>query len=283
LGLIARGCVWVLGLFAPCVLLAQGASAPVPMNGFGVQYTMPAGWTLSGMEGRIHAWTDAEQRQALVLYAGHFAPLELALGDAQRVLGVPRDEDTKVIAPLAAARFGDRRGLAGSLRVTGDRAVLAHVAVMQFSDSTVLGAVAVLEAAAGISALDSAAAVVATVLAAAASTPESMDAARADMALQDRLTAHWEAQQVSTSSSTGGSYSNEESWTFSSDGRYAYRKRFSVTVPGADVAPEVRDEHGRWYTVGGALVLVSTEGRLTVDVQFADGVLLLDGTRFRAP
>jgi hypothetical protein len=47
------------------------------------------------------------------------------------------------------------------------------------------------------------------------------------------------------------------------------------------VTPEVRDESGRWYTVGGALVLNSDEGRLTVDVQFADGSLVLDGTRFR--
>lgn len=281
MGLIARGCAQLLVLLAPCVLSAQGATAPTPVEGFGVQYTMPTGWTLSGRDGRIHAWTDAAQRQALVVYAGHFAPLELALGDAQRVLGVPRDEDTEVITPLAPAPFGDRSGLAGSLRVTGERAVLAHVAVVQLNDSTVLGAVAVLEAAAGVSALDSAVAVVATVLSATATGAVSAEAALADRVLRDQLTAHWETQQVYTSSPTGGGYTNEESWTFEDEGTYAYRKRFSVNVPGANVTPEERDERGQWYTVGGALVLVSDEGRLTVDVQFVDGALVLDGTRFR--
>ena len=106
-------------------------------------------------------------------------------------------------------------------------------------------------------------------------------AASRDAALGERLTAHWEVQQVYTSSPTGGGYTNEESWTFRADGTYAYRKRFSVNVPGAAVTPEERDESGRWYTVGGALVLHSDEGRLTVDVQFADDALVLDGTRFR--
>lgn len=225
----------------------------------------------------MHAWTDAAQRQALVLYAGHFAPLELALGDAQRVLGVPKDEDTQVIAPLIATRFGDKAGLAGSLRVTGERRVLAHVAVVQLDDSTALGAVAVLEGAAGTPALDSAAAMIATVLSAAAS-----GAAAGDVALRTQLTAHWEVQQLFASRSTGGSSTNEESWTFRADGTYAYRKRFSVNVPGAAVTPEERDESGHWYAVGGALVLHSNEGRLTVDVQFVDGALVLDGTRFRS-
>jgi hypothetical protein len=246
------------------------------VDGYAVEYTMPSGWTLSGREGRIHAWTDAGQRKALVLYAGHFAPLELALGDAQRVLGVPRDEDTQVIAPLAAVRFGERPGIAGSLRVTGAKSVLAHVAVVQLDDSTALGAVAVLEGAAGTPALDSAAMVVATLLSAAAS-----GTAAGDAALRAQLTAHWAVQQAYTSSPTGGGYTNEESWTFNADGTYAYRKRFSVSVPGAAVTPEERDESGRWYTVGGALVLHSDEGRLTVDVQFAEGALVLDGTRFR--
>jgi hypothetical protein len=276
--LIARGCVGLLVLLAPCALSAQGASAPTRVDGFGVQYTMPAGWTLSGREGRIHAWTDTGQRKALVVYAGHFAPLELALGDAQRVLGVPKDEDTEVIAPLAPARFGDRPGMAGSLRVRGERSVLAHVAVVQLNDSTALGAVAVLEGAAGTAALDSAVAVVASVLAASASGATIVDAT-----LRDRLTARWESQQVYTSSPTGGGYTNEESWTFVDDGSYAYRKRFSVSMPGANVTPEERDERGRWYTIGGALVLVSDEGRLTVDVQFVDNALVLDGTRFRKP
>jgi hypothetical protein len=276
LELIARAFVQCVALLAPCALSAQGASAHTPIEGFAVQYTMPAGWTLSGRDGRIHAWTDAAQRQAVVLYAGHFAPLELALGDAQRVLGVPSDEDTQVIAPLAATRFGARAGMAGSLRVTGERSVLAHVAVVQLDDSTALGAVAVLEGAAGTPALDSAAAVVATVLSAAASGVASSDAA-----LRAQLTAHWEVQQVYTSSPTGGGYTNEESWTFIADGTYAYRKRFSVSLPGAAVTPEERDESGRWYTVGGALVLHSDEGRLTVDVQFDDQALVLDGTRFR--
>lgn len=276
--LIARAFVRFAVLLAPCALSAQGATAPTPIDGFAVQYAMPSGWTLSGRQGRIHAWTDAAQRQAVVLYAGHFAPLELALGDAQRVLGVPKDEDTQVIAPLAATRFGARPGMAGSLRVVGDRSVLAHVAVVQLDDSTALGAVAVLEGAAGTSALDSAAAMVATVL-----TAASSGAASSDAALRAQLTAQWEVQQAYTSSPTGGGYTNEESWTFRADGTYAYRKRFSVSVPGAAVTPEERDESGRWYTVGGALVLHSDEGRLTVDVQFAEGALVLDGTRFRKP
>jgi len=278
LELIARAFVPLAVLLAPCALSAQGASSPTPIDGFAVQYTVPSAWTLSGRQGRIHAWTDAAQRQALVVYAGHFAPLELALGDAQRVLGVPKDEDTQVIAPLAPARFGSRAGLAGSLRVTGERSVLAHVAVVQLDDSTALGAVAVLEGAAGTAALDSAAAMIATVLTSATSGPS-----RADDALREQLTAHWAVQQVYSASPTGGGYTNEESWTFAADGTYAYRKRFAVSLPGAAVTPEERDESGRWYTSGGALVLHSSEGRLTVDVQFEDGALVLDGTRFRKP
>jgi hypothetical protein len=276
LELTARRIATLALWFAPCALSAQGATVPTRVEGFAVQYTMPAGWTLSGRDGRIHAWTDAAQRQAVVLYGGHFTPLELALGDAQRVLGVPAEEDTQVIAPLAATRFGARAGMAGSLRVTGERSVLAHVAVVQLDDSTALGAVAVLEGAAGTPALDSAAALVATVLSAAASGGASSDAT-----LREQLTAHWEVQQVYTSSATGGGYTNEEAWTFLADGTYTYHKRFSVSVPGAAVTPEERDERGRWYTVGGALVLHSDEGRLTVDVQFDDQALVLDGTRFR--
>jgi hypothetical protein len=276
LELIARALVRIVALLAPCALSAQGATVPTRVDGYAVEYTMPAGWTLSGRDGRIHAWTDAAQRQALVLYAGHFAPLELALGDAQRVLGVPSDDDTQIITPLAPARFGERAGLAGSLRVTGERHVLAHVAVVQLDDTTALGAVAVLEGAAGTPALDSAVVMVATVLSAATSSAASRDAT-----LRDQLTAHWDVQQVYASSPTGGGYTNDESWTFNADGTYAYRKRFSVSVPGAAVTPEERDERGRWYTVGGALVLHSDEGRLTVDVQFADAALVLDGTRFR--
>lgn len=278
MGLIARTFVQLVVLLAPCALAAQGASSPTAVDGFGVQYAVPSAWTLSGRQGRIHAWTDAAQRQALVVYAGHFAPLELALGDAQRVLGVPKDEQTQVITPLAPARFGSRAGLAGSLRVTGERNVLAHVAVVQLDDSTALGAVAVLEGAAGTSALDSAAALVATVL-----TSATSGAASRDGALSAQLTAHWAVQQVYSSSPTGGGYTNEESWTFAEDGTYAYRKRFAVSMPGAAVTPEERDESGRWYTIGGALILHSSEGRLTVDVQFEDGVLVLDGTRFRTP
>jgi hypothetical protein len=268
----AFGLVLLAGSAGP--LCAQDA-AGTRVDGFGVRYDAPAGWTLSGRDGRIQAWTDAAQRSALVFYAGHFAPLELALGDAQRVLGVPRDEDTQIITPLAPAQFGGRAGMAGSLRVTGERSVVAHVAVVQLDDSTALGAVAVLEGGASTASLDSAVARVATVLAGA-----SAGASTPDAALHDRLAATWEVQTAYTSSPTGGGYTNEESWAFAADGTYAYRKRFSVSVPGANVTPEERDEAGRWYTVGNALVLISEEGRLTVDVQFDGALLVLDGTRF---
>ncbi len=254
-----------------------GAQAPAPTNfaGFAVTYRAPAGWTLSGREGRIHAWANATQTAALVLYTGHFSSLELALGDAQRVLGVPRDEDTEIVKPLAPVRYGTRAGMAGALRVKGERSVLAHVAVMQLNDSTVLGAVALLDGAASDSALQSAAAQVSSTLSAAQS-----EAARRDTALQSRVTGAWHVQVVHTSSPTGGGYTNEESWTFSADGTYAYRKRFSVSLPGAAVTPEERDEEGTWYAIGGALVLNSSEGRLTVDVQFTNDKLVLDGTTF---
>jgi hypothetical protein len=165
--------------------------------------------------------------------------------------------------------------MAGALRVKGERSVLAHVAVVQLNDSTVLGAVALLEGAANDSALRSAASTVASVLTAAQSRAGTRDAA-----LQSRLTGEWHVQVVHTSSPTGGGYTNEESWTFTPAGTYAYRKRFSVSLPGAAVTPEERDESGTWYTIGGALVLYSSEGRLTVDVQFNNNKLVLDGTTF---
>ena len=254
---------------------ANAKGAPASISGFGVAYQAPAGWTLSGSDGRIQAWSNASQTAALVVYAGHFAPLSLALGDAQRVLGVPRDEDTKIITPLTPTSFGGHAGVAGSLRVTGDRAVVAHVAAVQLDDSTAFGAVAVLEASAPTAALEAAAAEVAAVLAAA-----TVRAPEADAALRERLTGAWEVQQVYTSSPTGGGYTNEESWRFGADGTYAYRKRFSVNVPGAAVTPEEKDESGRWYAVGGALVLISPEGRFTADVQVSGEQLLLDGTTF---
>jgi hypothetical protein len=261
-------------------LTAQAAPAGTAVDGFAVRYVGPAGWTLSAREGRIHAWTDGTQRRAIVVYAGHFAPLELALGDAQRVLGVPSDEDTQVVAPLEAVTIEGRPGMAGSLRVTGAQPVTAHVAVVQLDDSTALGAVAVLEGVAPPARLDSAVRLVAGLLGSA----RVPDAPSIDEALRDRLTGRWAAQEVYTSTTAGaGGYTNEESWQFAADGTYAYRKRFSVSVPGADVTPEERDEDGRWYAVGNALVLVNAEGRLTVDLQFDDGVLLLDGTRFRKP
>ncbi len=268
----------VVAAFALVLAGASAGALPAQgtiIDGFGVRFDAPAGWTLSGRDGRIQAWTDAAQRSVLVVYAGHFAPLELALGDAQRVLGVPRDEDTQIIAPLAPVQFGTRAGMAGSLRVTGDRRVVAHVAVMQLDDSTALGAVAVLDGEASPAALDSAAAHVSALLrgaSAAAATP--------DAALRAKLAATWEVQTAYTSSPTGGGYTNEESWAFAANGTYAYRKRFSVSVPGANVTPEERDENGRWYTVGNALVLINEEGRLTVDVQFDGALLVLDGTRF---
>jgi hypothetical protein len=257
---------------------AQQASAQptaTVVDGFGVSYTAPAGWTLSGREGRIHAWADAEQKRALIVYAGHFAPLSQALGDAQRVLGVPRDEDTQIVAPLAPTRFGARDGQAGSLRVTAPQQVLAHVAVVALTDSTALGAVLVMEAARGTAALDSAAHLVATLLGGV-----SLGDAAADASLRTRLVGTWAVQQAYTSSPTGGGYTNDESWAFRADGTYAYRKRFTVSVPGSNVTPEERDEAGRWYAVGGALVLVNQDGRLTVDVRVNGNTLELDGTTF---
>lgn len=260
-------------LSAPRAAVAQ--AAPTTIDGFGVTYTAPAGWTLSGRDGRIHAWADAEQTRALVIYAGHFAPLSLALGDAQRVLGVPRDEDTQVITPLAPARFGTRNGQAGSLRVTAPQQVLAHVAVVGLDDSTALGAVLIMEGTRGTAALDSAAQLVATLLGGVQRV-----AVVADDPLRTRLVGTWAVQQSGAASASGGTYTNDESWTFRADGAYAYRKRFAVRMPGADVTPEERDEAGRWYAVGGALVLVNDEGRLTVDVRVTADALELDGTRF---
>lgn len=260
-------------LSAPRAALAQ--AAPTTIDGFGVTYTAPAGWTLSGRDGRIHAWADAEQKRALVVYAGHFAPLSLALGDAQRVLGVPRDEDTQVITPLAPARFGTRNGQAGSLRVTAPQQVLAHVAVVGLDDSTALGAVLIMEGTRGTAALDSAAQLVATLLGGVQRV-----AVVADDPLRTRLVGTWAVQQSGAASASGGTYTNDESWAFRADGTYAYRKRFAVRMPGADVTPEERDEAGRWYAVGGALVLVNDEGRLTVDVRVTADALELDGTRF---
>jgi len=263
----------VVGPLAPSV--ASQPAAATSFAGFGVTYRAPSGWTLSGGEGRIHAWADPAQTAALVMYTGHFSTLALALGDAQRVLGVPRDEDTHIVKPLASVRFGTRAGMAGALRVKGERSVLAHVAVVQLDDSTVLGAVALLDGAASDSALQSATVNVASVLTAAQSSTGTRDAA-----LQSRLTGEWTVQVVHTSSPTGGGYTNEESWTFAPAGTYAYRKKFSVSLPGAAVTPEERDEQGTWYTVGGALVLQSSEGRLTIDVQFKNDKLVLDGTTF---
>lgn len=254
---------------------AQAQAKATVLDGFGVSYTAPAGWTLSGREGRIHAWADAEQKRALIVYAGHFAPLPLALGDAQRVLGVPRDEDTQIVAPLAPTRFGARDGQAGSLRVTAPQQVLAHVAVVTVNDSTAVGAVLVMEASRGTAALDSAAQLVATLLGGV-----SLGDAAVDATLRARLVGTWAVQQAYTSSPTGGGYTNDESWAFRADGTYVYRKRFTVSVPGSNVTPEERDEAGRWYAVGGALVLVNQEGRLTVDVRVSSDTLELDGTTF---
>jgi hypothetical protein len=267
----------LLTLVAATALQAQAPAAGTLVEGFGVRYQGPAGWTLAGREGRIHAWTDAAQRRAIVVYTGHFTPLELALGDAQRVLGVPRDEDTQILAPLERVTIEGRPGMAGSLRVTGVQAVTAHVAVVQIDDSTAVGAVAVLEGTPPSAQLDSAVRVLATLLGSARLEAPP----QADDELRRWLTGQWEAQQVYTSGASAGGYTNEESWRFGADGRYAYRKRFSVSMPGAAVTPEERDEAGRWYAVGKALVLVNDEGRLTVDVQRENDVLLLDGTRFR--
>lgn len=270
----------VLG--SPVVASVSAQSAPATavdgrtlVEGFAVSYSVPAGWTLSGREGRIHAWTSAAETSALVLYAGHFSPLPESLGDAQRVLGVPRDEDTRIIAPLAPTQFGARAGMRGSLGVTGDRAVVAHVAVVQLDDSTVLGAVAVLEASASPAQLDSAVSLVAQVLGNASVSSSSVDAS-----LRDRLTGLWEMKSETASGQAGGTITNEESWEFSADGTFRNQKRFAVIVPGAAVTPEERDDRGQWYAVGGSVVLVTSASRLTVDVQFIDGKLLLDGTTF---
>ncbi len=278
-GVLKAGLTASALLFGASSLSAQDRVAAqdrvITVDGFGVTYQAPAGWTLSGREGRIQAWTDAAQTTALVFYTGHFTPLQLALGDAQRVLGVPRDEDTQVITPLAPARFGEHAGMAGSVRVLGAKPVVAHVAVAQLDDSTVLGAVAVLEADASAAALEGAARAMSAVLADA-----RVHTATSDAALANRLRGDWQVQAAYTSSPTGGGYTNEESWTFEPDGTFLYRKRFSVSVPGAAVTPEERDDRGRWYAVGGTLVLVSSEGRITTDVQFTDGRLVLDGTTF---
>jgi hypothetical protein len=251
------------------------ATAPALIAGFGVSYTAPSGFALSGKDGRIHALANGAQTVALVLYAGHFSSLELALGDAQRVLGVPRDEDTQVIAPLAPKTFGVHSGLAGSLRVKGAKPVVAHVAVARVNDSTMIGAVAVLEASAPDSMLASAVASVAQVLTAAESR-----AAAPDLQLQSQLTGTWHVEPAAKANAAAGSYTNEESWSFAADGTFTYRKRFSVNVPGASITPEERDENGRWYATGGAVVLASTEGRITVDVKFANGKMLFDGSTF---
>ncbi len=250
-------------------------TAPALIAGFGVSYTAPSGFSLSGKDGRIHALANDAQTIALVLYAGHFSSPELALGDAQRVLGVPRDEDTQVIAPLAPRAFGAHSGLAGSLRVKGNKPVVAHVAVARINDSTMIGAVAVLEASASDSTLALAVASVAQLLTAAESR-----AATPDLQLQSQLTGLWHVEPVANSHAGAGTYTNEESWAFAADGTFTYRKRFSVNVPGASITPEERDENGRWYATGGAVVLASSEGRLTVDVKFANGKLLFDGSTF---
>jgi hypothetical protein len=251
------------------------SSASALIAGFGVSYTAPSGFSLSGKDGRIHALANDAQTVALVLYAGHFSSLELALGDAQRVLGVPREEDTQIIAPLAPKTFGAHSGLAGSLRVKGEKPVVAHVAVARINDSTMIGAVAVLEASAPESTLAVAVASVAQVLTAAESHVATPDAQ-----LQAQLTGSWHVEPAATANAAAGSYTNEESWVFAADGTFTYRKRFSVNVPGASITPEERDENGRWYATGGAIVLASAEGRITVDVKFANGKMLFDGSTF---
>ena len=260
---------------APATAPSETSASRTLIEGFGVSYIAPAHWTLSGREGRIHAWTNAAQTSALVFYAGHFAPLQESLGDAQRVLGVPRDEDTRIIAPLAATQFGAHAGMRGSVGVTGDRAVVAHVAVVQLDDSTVLGAVALLEASSSPSQLDSAVSMVSAVLSGA-----TVASRGADAALRERLTGRWEMKSETSSGQAGGTISNEESWDFAPDGTFRNQKRLAVNVPGAEVTPEERDDRGQWYAVGGAIVLVTPASRLTVDVQFIDGALLLDGTTF---
>ncbi len=257
-------------------LSAQSAPTPATeVDGFGLTYAAPASWTLSGRQGRIHAWTNSTQTSALVVYGGHFSSLELALGDAQRALGVPREEDLRIITPLGPASFGAFRGVSGSVRVMGQSPVVAHVAAAQLNDSTVLGAVVVLDASTADSTLARTTQWVGEMLAGAQiATP------RADSALANRLTGKWALNTAYTSSPTSGGYTNDESWTFSADGTFAYRKRFAVSVPGANITPEERDDAGRWYAVGGAIVLLSDEGRLTVDVQVDTTRLLLDGTTF---
>ncbi len=260
---------------SPAALPVITGGARTVIDGFGVSYSPPADWTLSGGEGRMHAWTNAAQTSALVLYAGHFTPLQEALGDAQRVLGVPRDEDTRIIAPLAPTQFGTHAGMRGSVGVTGDRAVVAHVAVVQIDDSTVLGAVAVLDASASPATLDSAVSLVAALLSGA-----TVASGNVDTGLRDRLIGRWEMKLEAASGQAAGTITNEESWEFSPDGTFRNQKRFAVNVPGAELTPEERDDRGRWYAVGGALVLVSPTSRLTVDVQFSGGNLQLDGTTF---
>ncbi len=251
------------------------STQPTLIDGFGLTYTGPANWTLSGRQGRIHAWTNAAQTAALVVYGGHFSSLELALGDAQRALGVPREEDMRIIAPLGPKTFGALSGIAGSVRVMGQSPVVAHVAAAQLNDSTVLGAVVVLDAATADSILSVATQWVADLLSGA-----RIASPVADTSLASRITGKWAVSTAYSSSPTTGGYTNDESWTFSDDGAFAYSKRFAVSMPGGNITPEARDDAGRWYAVGGAIVLVSDEGRLTVDVQLDGAKLLLDGTTF---
>ena len=261
----------------PSHIVISAAPATV-IHGFGLTYTAPPTWTLSGQQGRIHAWTNATKTAALVVYGGHFSSLELALGDAQRALGVPREEDLRIITPISPAMFGAFRGVAGSVRVLGQSPVVAHVAAAQLNDSTALGAVMVLDATAADSTLSSATTLVAQLLADARITLPQRDSA-----LATRITGQWTVQTANTSSPTGAGYTNDESWTFAADGTFAYRKRFSVSMPGGNITPEERDDSGRWYAVGGAVVLVSDEGRLTVDVAVEGAKLQIDGTTFSRP
>ncbi len=275
--LLSRALPAIVVLATAALATTAQAQATI-IDGFGLTYTAPATWTLSGRQGRIHAWTNATKTAALVVYGGHFSSLELALGDAQRALGVPREEDLRVITPLGPTTFGAFSGVAGSVRVLGQSPVVAHVAAAQLNDSTALGAVIVLDAAAADSTLSSATTSVAQLLAGARIT-----APERDTALASRVAGEWAVKTAYTSSPTGGGYTNDESWTFATNGTFAYRKRFSVSMPGGNITPEERDDSGRWYAVGGAVVLVSNEGRLTVDVTVDGAKLLIDGTTFSRP
>lgn len=271
-----RGALVFCALLTAALLPATAPAQQLP--GFDVRYAAPEGWSLSGQDGRIQAWSNADGTAALVFYAGHFGSLSLALGDAQRVLGVPAEEDTRIIAPLTPTAFHTHDGLAGSVRIVGEHALVSHVAVVQLDDSTMLGGVAVLPAASSDTALAELTASVAHVLSSA-----TVGSASTDTALGARLTGQWTSHRTA-SAGEGGSYTDDESWHFGADGRYTYHKRFTVKVPGTEVPPEEKDEAGRWYAVGGALVLIGDDGRLTVDVQLANAngadSLLLDGTVF---